>query len=159
MRDLLKQAAWKNKRSLSREVEHRLDYTLGRYQKGGVDQLPPHLRPLIDAFVFTIRAIEERFGCRWHENLFTSRELARVLGHVMVEFSPNADDAIPPKVVERAKTHFAGRKAYLAHPGDEEAKGIIAALRLAPKPGEGDPEWYAELWKIRRDLEQLEKKR
>jgi hypothetical protein len=56
MRDLLAQAAWENKRSVSREVEVRLDYTLGRYRKGGFDLLP-HLRPLVDTFALTARYI------------------------------------------------------------------------------------------------------
>jgi hypothetical protein len=81
----------------------------------------------------------------------------------MAEFSSDADDVIPPKVIERAKTHPAGEKAYLAHSGVEEARGIVALLRLAQAPGElkGVPyfEWQAELWKIRRDLERLEQKR
>src|SRR5262249_37007115 len=115
MWNLLRQAAAKNTRSLSREVEARLDYTLGLYRKGGLD-LRSHLRPLVDAFALSARVIETQ-----HENRFTGRELARVIGHVMVEFSPDAEDVVPPKVLERAKTHIAGEATYLAHPGDEEA--------------------------------------
>ena len=157
---LLKQAASSNKRKLSGEILARLDYTLGRYRKGGLD-LPSHLRPLVDAFAFSARVIETQFESRWHENRFTGRELARVIGHVMVEFSPDAEDVVPPKVLERAKTHIAGEPTYLAHPGDEEAKGIIAMLRLASDQpwGTRDLEWEAELWKIRRDLERLERRR
>jgi hypothetical protein len=157
---LLNQKAWEHKRSLSREVEERLDYTLGRYQKGGASYgLPPHLRPLVDAFTFTARYIEAAFGCRWHENKFTGRELARAISPVMAEFLSSADNVIPPKVLQRAKTHPAGEKAYLAHAGEEEARGVIVQLRLARAPGELFSEWEHELWKIRRDLEQLEKKR
>jgi hypothetical protein len=162
MWDLLRQAAWENKRSLSREVEGRLDYTLGRYQKGGYGyDLPPHLRPLVDSFALSARYIEARFGRRWHENKFMNRELARVIGHVMVEFSYDADDAIPPKIIERAKMHPEGEKAYLAHPGDAEANAIILLLRTARGPQQWPPlsEWEHELWKIRRDLEHLERRR
>jgi hypothetical protein len=164
MRDLLAQAAWEHKRSLSAEVEQRLDYTLARYRKGslaGGFDLPPHLRPLVDAFVVTARYIEARFGRQWHENKFTNRELVRAIGHVMAEFSSVADDATPPKIIERAKTHPAGEKAYLDHPGYEEARGIIALLRLAQDPQilPVYSEWEVGLWKIRRDLERLEQKR
>jgi len=162
MWDLLRQAAWDNdRRSVSREVESRLDYTFGR--KGSGFDLLPHLKPLVDAFAFTARYIEAQFGRRWHENKFTGRELARAISQVIAEFSSGADDVTPPKIVERAKTHIAGEKAYLAHPGDEEAKGIIMSLRLARGPHElkNAPylEWEHQLWKIRRDLERLEQKR
>jgi hypothetical protein len=164
MWSLLAQVAGKNKRSLSREVEARLDYTLGRYQKGAPAgyELPPHLRPLVDVFAFSARYIEAQFGRRWHESKFTSRELARAIGQVMVEFSAGTD--MPPsKIVERAKTHPIGEKAYLAHPGDEEAHAIIMQLRIARAPEELKgmlfSEWEHELWKLRRDLEQLERKK
>ena len=160
MRELLRQAAWENKRSLSREVEARLDYTLGRYGKGGHD-LPPHLKPLVDAFAFTARYIEMRCGCRWHENRLISRELPKAISRVMVEFSPAAEDVIPPKIIENAKRHGAGEEIYLANPGIEDADAIILSIRVARPPEGVLPylEWEHELWKIRRDLERLEKKR
>jgi hypothetical protein len=160
MRDLLAQAAWENRRSVSREVEARLDHSLGRYRKGD-RELPPHLGPLVDAFALTARYVERRFGCRWHENRLTGRELASAVGHIMAEFSPDADDVIPPKVIENAKRHGPGEKVYLARPGVEEAKAIVMLLRVEPGPLKGVPYsgWQHELWKIRRDLEHLEQKR
>jgi hypothetical protein len=157
---LLKQAAWENSRKLSGEILVRLDHSLGRYRKGGHDLLP-HLSPLVDAFALTARYIELRFGCRWYENRFTSRELANAIGHVMVEFSPGADDVTPPKVIENARRHGSGEKVYLAHSGIEEAKAVVTLLRTAPGPLKGVPysEWEHELWKIRRDLEHLERSR
>src|SRR5262245_46260285 len=64
MWDLLRQAAWENRHSLSREVEVRLDYTFGRRRKGdkGYYELPLHLRSLADAFTFTARYIERHSG-------------------------------------------------------------------------------------------------
>src|SRR5262245_21114531 len=164
MWDLLRQAAWENRHSVSREVEVRLDYTLGRRRKGdkGDYALPSHLRPLVDAFTFTTRCIEAAFGRQWYENKFTSRELVSAIGRVMAEFSPDADNVIPPKVLHRAKMHPAGEKAYLAHAGEEEARGVIMQLRTARAPGEAIEsysEWEHALWKMRRDLESLEGKR
>ena len=56
MQTLLAEAAWKHKRSLSREVEARLDDTLGRYQKGRA-ALPPRVKRLLDAIAFAVRVI------------------------------------------------------------------------------------------------------
>src|SRR5262249_14628156 len=144
---LLKQAAWKHKRKLSGEILARVDYTLGRYGKGGHD-LPPHLKPLLDAFAFTARYIEMRCGCRWHENRLISRELPKAIGRIMVEFSPAADDVTPPKIIENAKRHGAGEEVYLANPGIEDADAIILSLRLARPPEGVQPyfEWEHELW-------------
>ena len=157
---VLKQAAWENGRKLSDEIRARLDYTLGRYRKGGHD-LPPHLRPLVDMFAYTARYIEARFGRRWYENRLTGRELAKAINHVMVEFSPDADDVTPPKVIENAKRHGPGEKVYLANPGTEEATSVIVMLRTALGPLKGMP--YSgleyELWKIRRDLEKLSRRK
>src|SRR5262249_47254953 len=144
----------------SREVDARLEYTLGR--KGGYET-PSHLRPLVDVFALTARYFEMQFGRRWYENRLLGFELARAIGRVIAEFSPDADDVIPSKIVERARTHPAGEKAYLAHPGDEEARAIIMLLRTAPPPQRDLPylqsEWDHALWKIRRDLEHLQRRR
>jgi Arc-like DNA binding dprotein len=160
MRDLLAQAAWENRRSVSREVEARLDRSFGRYRRGD-RELPPHLSPLVDAFAFTARYLERRFGCRWFENRLAGRELASAIGHVMTEFSPDADDVIPPKIIENAKRHGPGEKVYLTHPGIAEAEAIVMLLRVEPGPLKDMPysEWQHELWKIRRDLEHLERRR
>jgi hypothetical protein len=128
----LEQAAAWHKRSLSREVRARLEYTLGTYQKGGIN-LPPHLQVLLKLVTFAAHTIEKQFRCRWHENRFTGRELVKAIDHIMVELSPDADDVIPPKVIENAKMHAAGKKAYLANPGIEHAKGIVAWFRLLPE--------------------------
>jgi hypothetical protein len=135
----LEQAAAWNKRSLSRELRARLECTLGTYQKGGID-LPPHLWALFSLVTFTARVIEKRFERRWHENRFTGRELARAIGYVMAELSPDADDVIPPKVKENAKTHAVGEKAYLARPGEVEAEGVIAWFRFLPEEPQILPE-------------------
>src|SRR5262249_53755845 len=128
----LKQVAAQNKRSVSREIAARLSYTLGTYHKGGID-FPPHLQVLLKLVQFAGHTIERQFGRRWHENRFTGRELAKAIDYVMVELSPDADDVIPPKVIENAKTHPAGKKAYLANPGIEHAKGIVAHFHLLPE--------------------------
>jgi hypothetical protein len=128
----LEQAAAQNRRSVSREIAARLEYTFGTYQKGGID-LPPHLQAFLKFVTFAAHTIERRFGRRWHENRFTGRELTKAIDHVMVELSPDADDVIPPKVIENAKTHAAGEKVYLANPGVEHAKGIVAWFQLLPE--------------------------
>jgi Arc-like DNA binding domain len=157
---LLRQLAQKNKRTLSGEILARLQHTFGHYQKGGIDP-EPHLRPLVDAFALTAGYLERRFGRRWYESRFVSRELAKVFGFVMVEFSA-ADDAVPPKVVDNAKRHGSGEEIYLARPGEEEAHAVIMLLRTASRsqtPYAPFAEWEQELWRIRRDLEHLERRK
>ena len=154
----LEQAAAWNKRSISREIAHRLEYTLGKYQKGGSD-LPPHLGALLDLVTFTARVIERRFDRRWHENRFTGRELAKAIGYVMAELSPDADDVVPPKVKENAKTHAVGEKAYLARPGEVDAEGVVAWFRFLPEEPQILPEaeFLQDFRKIKRVLRRKHK--
>jgi hypothetical protein len=155
MRDQLGAAALKNRRSLSREVEARLDDSLGRYQKGRAS-LPPRIRGLLDAVAFTARVIEAATGKLWNEDRYTAQHLADAIGYVIGEFSPKDKVVVPPKVVERAKAHVAGR-TYRARLGEEEARGVVAWLRLTPEPGEAGPPHYPEFWmefsKIQRNLQ------
>jgi hypothetical protein len=156
MRDLLTQAAWKNKRTLSAEVEKRLDDSLGRYQKGRAFLLP-RVKGLVDAVAFAVRVIEYRTGRTWNEDQYTSEHLAHMIGCIIAEYTLPGKSTVPLKVLEDAKRHIAG-DAYPTHLGEELAKGVIAWFRLTPEPREGDPEWYAEFWKIGRDLEPGRKK-
>jgi hypothetical protein len=162
MRDLLAQAAWENKRSVSREVEARLDYTLARYRKGKkVDDLMQRIRGLLDAVAFTARVIEAETERPWNEDQYTSQHLSRAISSVIADFTLPGEVTIPQKVLERAKNHAAG-EAYPDCFGEETAKGIIAQLRLAFEPSQYPsppmPEFLTEFWKIRRDLEPRRKR-
>jgi hypothetical protein len=156
MRDLLAQAAWENKRTLSAEVEQRLDDSLGRYQKFRAT-LPPHVKGLVDAVVFAVPIIERATGRLWNEDQYTSEHLARALGRIIAEYTLPGKSTTPSRVLEKAKEHFVG-KDYPAHLGETEAEKMIAWFRLTPRPQEGNPEWYAVPWKIGRDLEPRRKK-
>jgi hypothetical protein len=159
MRDLLAEAAWKSGRTLSAEVEARLDDSLGRYQKFRAT-LPPRIKGLADAVVFAISVIENATGRLWNEDQYTSEHLARSIEHIIAEYTlPGGKSTIPARVLEKAKTHIAGN-AYPARLGEEEAKGIIAWFRLTPPPQQGVPysEYLAVPWKIGRDLEPKRKK-
>ena len=154
MRTELEAEARKNKRRLSSEVQTRLGYTLARHMVGR----PPHIMALSGAVAVAARVVEEATGRPWNKDQYTSRHLATAIGLVMAEFSQPGKVTIPPKVIEKAKRHTAG-EAYSTRLGEEEAKGIIALLRLAPPPwGPSYPEVYFEAYKIRRALEPRRRK-
>src|SRR5262245_61579623 len=116
MRTRLERAARKNKRRLSREVEARLDYTLGRYHRLKVERRPPHIMALSDAVAVAARVMEETTGRAWNKDQYTSQHLARVICAVITHFTQAGEVTIPPKVIEEAKRHFAG-DAYPTHLG------------------------------------------
>jgi hypothetical protein len=154
MRTGLEQAARRNRRRLSREVEARLEYTLGRYQKLKVEGRPPHIMALSDTVAVAARVMEETTGRPWNSDQYTSQHLAKLICAVMAEFTQPGELTIPPKVTEEAKRHPAG-DAYPTHLGEDKAKGIIAAIRLTPDWqwwGPNCPDVVLELGKIRRDL-------
>ena len=151
MRTELEAEARKNNRRLSSEVQTRLDYTLARHMVGR----PPHIMALSNAVAVAARLIEEATGRSWNRDQYTGQHLATAIGLVIAEFAQPGKVTIPPKVIEKAKRHAAG-EAYPTHLGEEEAKIIIAMIRLALGPqkwGPSYPEIYFELYKIRRGLE------
>lgn len=155
MRTELEAEARKNKRGLSSEVQTRLDYTLARRHMVG---RPPHIMALSDAVAVAARLIEEATGRSWNRDQYTGQHLATAIGLVIAAFSQRGKVTIPPKVIEKAKRHTAG-EAYPTHLGEEEAKGIIALIKLAPAPwGPSYPEVYFEAYKIRRALEPRRRK-
>jgi hypothetical protein len=162
MRRALEVAAWRNKRRLSREVEARLDYALGRYQRFKVEGRPPHIMALSDAVAVAARVMEETTGRPWNKDQYTSQHLARLICAVMADFTQPSEVTIPPKVIEEAKRHPAG-DAYPTHLGEDKAKGIIALIRLTPDYwhqwwGPNYPDVVLEVGKIRRDLEPKRRK-
>jgi hypothetical protein len=159
MRWRLDIAARKNKRRLSREVEARLDYTLGRYQKFKLEGRPPHIMALSDAVSVAARVMEETTGRPWNRDQYTSQHLARLISAVMAHFTQPGEVTIPPKVMEEAK-RIPADDAYPTHLGEEKAKGVIALIRLTPEPGTWGPyhEFEMEFWKIGRDLEPKRRK-
>ena len=155
MRTELEAEARKNKRRLSSEVQTRLDYTLARRHMVG---RPPHIMALSDAVAVAARLIEEATGRSWNRDQYTGQHLATAIGLVIAEFSQPGKVTIPPKVIEKAKRHAAG-EAYPTHLGEEEAKGIIALIRLAPGPwGPSYPEVYFQAYKIRCGLKSRRRK-
>jgi hypothetical protein len=160
MRRGLEEAARRSRRRLSREVEARLDYTLGRYQKLKVEGRPPHIMALSDTVAVAARVMEETTGRPWNRDQYTSQHLARLICAVMDEFTQAGKVTIPPKVIEEAKRHPAG-DAYPTHLGEDKAKGIIALIRLTPDWqwwGPNYPDVVLEVGKIRRDLEPKRRK-
>jgi hypothetical protein len=165
MRKHLEAAAARHKRKLSREIEARLDSTLGHYRKGKKDDaLPPHIRGLLEAVAFTARVIEKATGESWHEDRYTNLHLAKAITCVMAALPEQSwaaspgKLAIPPQVTASAKTHIAGEE-YPAHLGEEEARGILGWFRHAEEAHKMQsvyphhfPEFLMEFWKPRRDL-------
>ena len=97
MRKALEVAARKHGRRLSREVEARLDYALGRYQRFKVEGRAPHIMALSDTVAVAARVMEETTGRPWNEDQYTSQHLARLICAVMADFTNPGEVTIPPK--------------------------------------------------------------
>jgi TraY domain len=163
MRDQLAAAALKNRRKLSREVEARLEDSLGRYQKFRTGRLPPHVRALANAVEDATWGFEAKTGLQWNQDQFTSQHLARGISRLIALYTLPGKVTIPQKLLKWAELKPPKqRKAYLDNFGEEEIDGIIAWFKAAsatPKSGGLPyPEWYARFDNIERDLKSRRQK-
>jgi len=168
-------AANRHKRSLSREMEERLDFTLARYRKGTtpegrrLDELPPRVRALCDIVAIAARVVETSLGGKqrkrwWNEDRYTGEVLVGAINCLLTdEFLSPGKAVVPPEVLKFAKTHFAGDTSP-ARFGREMAKEFghwfwfaqtERELLNSPKGRflpQLFPEFLMEFVKIKRDL-------
>ena len=135
-RKLLETEARRNKRTLSREVEARLDYAFGRYQKFKVEGRPPHIMALSDAVAVAARVMEETTGRPWNKDQYTSEHLARLICAVMADFTQPGEVTIPKKLSRKLSAILPATLTPLSL-GEDKAKGIIALIRLRAGFGNG----------------------
>src|SRR5262249_50495091 len=96
VRRQLEVAARKALRSLSREVEARLAYTLGRYRTGR----PPHVRDLAELTALLAEEVERETGEAWDRNPVTRERLVKAFAQ-MVDLYSNAEVVLDSNAAER----------------------------------------------------------
>jgi len=153
---LLEAAAFRNKRTLSREIAAQLDYAVSRYRKGQkFDELPRRIQGLLDSVALAVRTIEKKTGRPWNEDQYTSQHLARMISGIIADFTLPGEVTIPSRIIEwiKGSQNVAG-EAYATCLGEEEARAAVWAIKIAEKPSQGPPatEYETFFLKLKRDL-------
>jgi len=155
----LERAAQKSGRSLSQEVEHRLDGSIRRDREHDRKR---HVRALAEAVALVTERVEGATEKRWLDDTFTGDALRHAIEFLVFHFAPHGALEVPAKVkAAAAKVPPASRERSLTpiQVGELEACGVIGwitmnlnqggrLLRPAP-PGTHVPlEWftYAQLF-------------
>jgi hypothetical protein len=94
-RAALERAAAKNDRSLSQEVESRLDHSIRRDRNSGRGL---HIRALGEAVMLTAQCIERATEKHWNEDAFTGEALRRAVEFLITHFAPRGTPALPASI-------------------------------------------------------------
>jgi hypothetical protein len=94
-RQALDNAAKKNSRSLSQEVERRLRDSLRGDARG-----KPHVRALGEAFMLMVQGVERATDQHWREDAFTAEALSHGLSFLISHFGPDGPPTVPKKIEE-----------------------------------------------------------
>jgi len=152
MRRGLETAARKNRRSLSREVEGRLDFSFGRYGTGR----PAHIADLAELVALLAESVERRTHGEWDHERATRECLIRAFTLLIDVYS---------KAIVTSSSVIFPSKSALDH--DDPAtmavsEVIISLLGSVPPPGVWQ-EIYGPgggaLWKIQRSFEKRRRKK
>jgi hypothetical protein len=151
----LERAAQKSGRSLSQEVEHRLDDSIRRDRERAHKR---HVRTLAKAVALVTERVEGATEKRWLDDTFTGDALRHALEFLVFHFAPHEALEVPAKVeAAAAKVPPASRDRCLTpiEVGQHEAGWVISWIemdldqggrlsRTSPPPGYHVPdEWYA----------------
>jgi hypothetical protein len=157
MRVALAAVATRNKRrSVSEEIVLRLHSTLVRDREE--DDRPRHVRALSEIVAQIALILEKAWTERpWNDDRYTQGQLSKGIDFFLRTYS-RGEAVVPPKVAAAAKNDPAD--VYFAERlGELVAGGIIASLKLPPKPPEKElgpgvyyPESWWRLWQLEQDL-------
>jgi hypothetical protein len=156
----LERAAQKSGRSLSQEIEHRLDVSMRRDREHARKR---HVRALAEAVALVTERVEGATEKRWLDDTFTGDALRHALEFLVFHFAPHGAPEVPAKVeAAAAKVPPASRDRCLTpiEVGQHEAGWLISwikmdlnqggrLLRPPPRPEAYVPdEWftYAQLF-------------
>jgi len=152
-RAALERAAKKSSRSLSQEVEHRLNASI---RKDYAHNRHPHIRALAEAIAMLTFWLEGRTQKHWNDDPFTAEALRRAIESFVVRFGAAGAPEIPASIKEavaRMLPTLPYRDQFLtpAGVGDDVASHIISWIehlegwRLSPTPDKRfdvPDEWY-----------------
>jgi hypothetical protein len=96
---LLERASSKNDRSLSQEVESRLDLSIRKERNSGRGR---HLRALGEAVMLVAQCVERATEKHWNEDAFTGEALRRAVESLISHFAPRGTPVIPASIREAA---------------------------------------------------------
>jgi hypothetical protein len=155
VRRQLEVAARKVRRRLSREVESRLAYTLGRY---GTDR-PAHVRDLAELTALLAEEVERETGGTWDRKPLTRERLVKAFAQ-MVDLYSNAEVTLP-------SVSFPASKADFERERDDPAtaavrKVVFSLLHSIPPHGWEPEDWSpggAVRFKVLRNFEKRRRKK
>jgi hypothetical protein len=150
----LETAARKNQRSLSREVEGRLNFSFGRYGTGR----PTHIADLAELVALLAQSIERRTRGEWDRNRATREWLIRAFTDLVDLYSKAEVTFHRPSVSLPSKLP-SNRDDLATHAVSDV---IISLLHSIPPPG-WEPEIWSPggsvRWNILRNLERRRRKK
>jgi hypothetical protein len=112
---LLERAASKNDRSLSQEVESRLDLSIRKDRNTGRKR---HVRALGEAIMLVAQCVERATEKHWNEDAFTGEALRRAVESLISHFAPRRTPVMPASIREAAaKRPEQTRDAYRSSTG------------------------------------------
>src|SRR5262249_17454712 len=152
VRRQLEVAARKAKRRLSREVELRLAYTLGRYGTGR----RPHVRDLAELTALLAEEVERETGGAWDHKPLTRERLVKAFAQ-MVDLYSNAEVVGPSVSMPGSKERKRDDLAAVA-----VRNVVFSLLHSIPPHGWEPEEWSpggAVRLKVLRSLEKRRKKK
>src|SRR5262249_45483251 len=129
----LETAARKNQRSLSREVEGRLNFSFGRYGTGR----PAHIADLAELVALLAESVERRTRGAWDRNPVKRKRLIRAFPDLIDLYSRAEVTKSPPRVMLPSKSPL-NRDNPAAHAVSEV---IFSLLGSVPPPGWKPEEW------------------
>jgi len=150
----LERAAKESGRSLSQEVEHRLDYSIRRDHEHNRHR---HIRALAEAVAILTHGVERATQKRWIDDPFTAEALRRGIEFLVFHFGAPGTPEVPASVKDAAaRVPLQARDQSMtpAGVGHHEAGGVITWIemnlneggrlsRSSPIPGYHVPhEWY-----------------
>jgi hypothetical protein len=160
-RAALDRAAQKSGRSLSQEVERRLDQSLSINR-----DRRPDVRALGEAIAMLLQSIERATNSLWRDDAFTCSALQHGIEAMMVHFGPRETPTVPPSVKTAAAEMppaLAERYSSPKGVGETEAGRVItwieswnfrdiADSHLARNIGARFPDEWEAHWRLLRDL-------
>ena len=129
-RAALERAAQESGRSLSQEVEHRLDVSIRRDREHARKR---HVRALAEAVAFITERVEGATEKRWLDDTFTGDALRHAIEFLVFHFAPHEALEVPAKVeAAAAKVPPAARDRCLTaiDVGQHEAGWLISWIEM-----------------------------
>jgi TraY domain len=134
-RAALERAAEKSRRSLSQEVEHRLDYSIRRDYEHNRDR---HIRGLAETIAILTHWVERATQKRWIDDPFTAEALRRGIEFLVFHFGAPGTPEVPASVKDAAaRVPLQARDQSMtpAGVGHAEAGGLISWIEMNVNEG------------------------